>query len=84
MFIFLNKTCFRGIFRIGPNGFNVPYGHYNNPEIINKEHLDEIHELIKNVIFECCDYNISLNNIQEKLHLNDVIQTVPSTSIYNN
>lgn len=53
MFIFLNKTCFRGVFRIGPNGFNVPYGHYNNPEIINKEHLDEIHELIQPVIFEC-------------------------------
>ena len=36
MFIFLNKTCFRGVFRVGPKGFNVPYGHYNNPEIINK------------------------------------------------
>ena len=38
MFIFLNKTCFRGVFRVGPKGFNVPYGHYHNPEIINKEH----------------------------------------------
>lgn len=64
MFIFLNKTCFRGVFRIGPNGFNVPYGHYNNPEIINKEHLDEIHKLIQNVIFECCDFNISLNTVE--------------------
>jgi DNA adenine methylase len=60
MFIFLNKTCFRGVFRIGPNGFNVPYGHYNNPEIINKNHLDNIHELIQNVIFECIDFNVSL------------------------
>lgn len=64
MFIFLNKTCFRGIFRVGPNGYNVPYGHYKNPEIINKIHLDEIHLLIQNVIFESCDFNISLNNIK--------------------
>lgn len=64
MFIFLNKTCFRGVFRVGPKGFNVPYGHYNNPEIINKEHLDEIHNLIQNVIFECCDFNTSLNNVK--------------------
>ena len=60
MFIFLNKTCFRGVFRVGPNGFNVPFGHYKNPEIINKEHLEEIHHLIQNVIFECCDFNTSL------------------------
>ncbi len=64
MFIFLNKTCFRGVFRVGPKGFNVPYGHYNNPEIINKEHLFEIHKLIQNVIFECCDFNTSLNNVE--------------------
>jgi len=65
MFIFLNKTCFRGVFRVGPKGFNVPYGHYNNPEIINKEHLNEIHNLIQGVVFECCDYNVSLANIEK-------------------
>lgn len=64
MFIFLNKTCFRGVFRMGPNGFNVPYGHYKNPEIINKEHLNEIHELIQPVIFETCDFTVSLNRIE--------------------
>ena len=64
MFIFLNKTCFRGVFRVGPKGFNVPYGHYNNPEIINKEHLEEIHNLIQNVIFECCDFNTSIANVE--------------------
>jgi len=64
MFIFLNKTCFRGVFRVGPNGFNVPYGHYNKPEIINKEHLEEIHDLIQNVIFECSDFKMSLKNIE--------------------
>jgi DNA adenine methylase len=64
MFIFLNKTCFRGVFRVGPNGFNVPYGHYKNPEIINKEHLEEIADLIQNVVFECCDFTTSLTRIE--------------------
>ncbi len=64
MFIFLNKTCFRGVFRVGPNGFNVPYGNYNKPEIINKEYLEEIHNLIQNVIFECCDFSSSLSTVR--------------------
>ena len=63
MFIFLNKTCFRGVFRVGPNGFNVPYGHYKNPEIVNKAHLCEIHHLIQGVVFECCDFTESLSHI---------------------
>lgn len=65
MFIFLNKTCFRCLFRVGPKGFNVPYGHYKNPEIINKEHLEEIHHLIQNVVFECCDFNKSLTIVED-------------------
>ena len=73
MFIFLNKTCFRGVFRVGPKGFNVPYGHYNNPEIVNKEHLDKINELIQNVIFECSSFDISLNNIK----VNDYVYLDP-------
>ena len=65
MFIFLNKTCFRGVFRVGPNGFNVPYGHYGNPEIINKEHLDEFSKLIQGVVFECRDFSSSLSLVEE-------------------
>jgi DNA adenine methylase len=65
LFIFLNKTCFRGVFRVGPNGFNVPYGNYNSPEIINKDHLEEIHNLIQNVNFICADFSVALTNIEE-------------------
>jgi DNA adenine methylase len=65
MFIFMNKTGFRGIFRVGPNGFNVPFGHYKNSEIINHEHLMEIHNLIQNVIFECRSFEESLISINE-------------------
>lgn len=65
MFIFLNKTCFRGLFRMGPNGFNVPYGHYKKPEIVNREHLEEISRLIQYVHFECCDYTVSMSRVSE-------------------
>lgn len=64
-FVFLNKTCFRGLYRVGKNGFNVPYGNYNNPEIINLEHLLEISELIKSVEFKNLSYIDSLKLIKE-------------------
>jgi len=76
-FIFLNKTCFRGLFRLGPHGFNVPYGHYKNPEIINLIHLEEISKLIKDVIFECIDYKICLEKISKKIDKNDFIYMDP-------
>ena len=76
MFIFLNKTCFRGVFRVGPNGFNVPYGNYKNPEIINKDHLDEIHNLIQNVIFECRDFSLSLS-LSLSIEENDFVYLDP-------
>lgn len=63
MFIFLNKTCFRGVYRVGPNGFNVPYGNYNNPTIIEKEHLMEISKLVQNVRFHHMDFADALRNV---------------------
>lgn len=66
LFIFLNKTCFRGLYRLNNKGlFNTPYGNYKNPEIINRQHLDIIHSLIQEVIFRCCDFELSINNINE-------------------
>lgn len=63
-FIFLNKTCFRGIYREGPNGFNVPFGHYKKvPEIFNKDQLYKIQNLIKNVNFYCESFEDSLKNV---------------------
>lgn len=73
MLIFLNKTCFRGLYRIGPKGFNVPYGHYKKPKIINRIHLDKVHQLIQNVVFECCDFTKSMNRIE----INDFVYLDP-------
>ena len=80
LFIFLNKTCFRGLYRMGPNGFNVPYGNYSQPEIINKEHLQEVHDLIQGVIFTHCDFSIPLQKCidsNDSNVLNDFIYLDP-------
>lgn len=64
LFIILNKLCFRGIYREGPNGFNVPYGHYKKtPQIITKEEIDTVSDLIKNVVFISCDFTDSINHV---------------------
>ena len=64
MFIFLNKMCFRGVYREGPNGFNVPYGHYKTtPAQITLEELTEVSELIKDVEFRQCDFREAFENM---------------------
>ena len=65
LFMILNKTCFRGLYREGPNGFNVPYGNYNSPEILNLDHLMEIHELIQPVVFTSCSFEESISKAKK-------------------
>ena len=66
LFIMLNKTNFRGVYREGPNGYNVPFGHYKKtPAIISKSEIDKISTLIKDVVFIDADFNESINNATE-------------------
>lgn len=66
LFILINKICFRGMYREGPNGYNVPYGHYKKtPSLISKIELDNISNLIKNVEFKHNSFIDSIKNVKE-------------------
>jgi DNA adenine methylase len=73
MFLYLNKTCFRGVYREGPRGFNVPYGHYKNLSILDEAHIKEVSSLIKDVVFTHHGFEEALDKTDE----NDFIYLDP-------
>lgn len=63
-FIFINKTCFRGLHREGPNGFNVPFGNYENPDFAI-ETITKLSNLVKNVNFQVIDFKDGFTKIKK-------------------
>ena len=57
LMIFLNKTCFNGLFRVNSRGlFNVPFGRYENPTICDVENLLAVHAALERAEIECRDF----------------------------
>ena len=66
LMIFLNRTCFNGLFRVNKKGFfNVPMGSYKNPIICDENNLRAISEKLQRVIIVCRDYKKSADFIDE-------------------
>lgn len=64
--IFLNKTCFNGLYRVNKKGaYNVPMGSYKNPLICDKENLYNISKKLQNVEIVCGDYRLSRDFIDD-------------------
>ena len=58
LFIYLNKTCFNGLYRVNRNGlFNVPFNRAKSPLICDAENIRECSQLLQNVLMHVGDYS---------------------------
>jgi len=56
--IFLNKTCFNGLYRVNKKGdFNVPFGDYKNPKICDSDNLVTVSNILKKTVIHCIDFS---------------------------
>ena len=83
--IFLNKTCFNGLYRVNSKGkFNVPLGKYTNPNIVNKENLLAVNHALqsKEISIKCQDFPKALEGAQKNdfVYLDPPYQPVSQTS----
>lgn len=84
-FIFLNKTCFNGLYRVNRKGqFNVPMGAYKNPMICDEENLRNINKVLQDVTIVCGDYSLSKQFIDKDtfVYLDPPYRPISETSAF--
>ena len=84
-FIFLNKTCFNGLYRVNRKGqFNVPMGAYKNPMICDEENLRNINKVLQNVTIVCGDYSLAKQFIDKDtfVYLDPPYRPISETSTF--
>lgn len=85
--IFLNKTCFNGLFRVNKKcHFNVPMGKYKNPLICDKENILNVSKVLQDVVIKNEDYKYSENIMDENsfVYLDPPFRPLNKTSYFTN
>ena len=85
LFIFLNKTCFNGLYRVNKKGeFNVPFNNAKNPLICDEENLRACSELLQNVQMKTGDYSDCKNFIDSEtfVYLDSPYRPLTQTSAF--
>lgn len=83
--IYLNKTCFNGLYRVNSSGkFNVPYGFYKNPLICNDLNLRVVSKALSRVKLIANDFSVCLNYAQKNdfIYLDPPYQPISKTSSF--
>jgi DNA adenine methylase len=66
-FIFLNKTCFNGLFRLNSCGeFNVPFGHYKNPNVLDSMNILAVSKVLQQTKIQISNYKNCYEHVDEK------------------
>jgi len=83
--LFLNRTCFNGLYRVNSKGkFNVPLGKYTNPNIVNEENLRSVNRILNTtrVSIKCRDFEAVLSDAKkgDLVYFDPPYQPVSSTA----
>lgn len=86
LFIFLNRTCFNGLYRVNRNNlFNVPIGRYNKPTICDKENILAVSESLQKVEILNGDFEITLDKADKNsfFYFDPPYKPLSNTSSFN-
>ncbi len=86
LFIFLNRTCFNGLYRVNRNNlFNVPIGSYKKPTICDKENILFVSEVLQKVEIYCGDFEQTLNYDEKNyfFYFDNQYKNLSETSSFN-
>lgn len=87
LYIFLNKTCFNGLYRVNSNNlFNVPHGRYNNPTICDEENLMAVNKILKRATIKYADFSNCIKYAKKGafVYLDPPYRPLTTTSSFTN